>query len=1718
MDDVVSGAKQLMAYGIEADKVTDTMRRLGDVAAGLGLNLNDLAWLYGTTATQGKLFTQDFRQFTGRGIPLADELAKQFGVTKDKVQELVTAGKVGFPEVEKAIISMTDEGGKFGGLMENQSKSITGRISNIEDTIEQAINELGKSTEGIMYDSLDVITAIVEHWKEIGEAITAAAGAIGMYKAAMLSISTFQKSATNIGYDAEAGQLQSLLQARDEAHLSDLLSKDKEGTLSESELSELNALKEQSANADLQEAVASGKLTEAKAAQIAIMRQESEAYVEQLQLKAQAAQEDLATKSEDVVNAEQLLEKRQEELYIAQEADRQAQISLEMAQSKKDVIDEQVQAAKEYFDVVNDAEGGFGQDEQEEAAMELKAALEEQQAAATGLATAAEEANTAAQAVNTAETNLNTASTELNAATEAKATAATNAETASKQANTAAQQLNTAATAADTAKKGLWAQFTLLCKKAQDAWNASMFASPLFWIAATIAGVVYGVYKLATATSAAEEGQNAYNETMEKTNELIEERKNSIQSLINTIRSKDATSLDKQMAFNSLKELAPELTDVYDSVKKLEETDLSEFNQQVNELGNADREKAIRDQIKALQDLIKAANGSTPGMSYDGFSSEEIANIKEMMNSFGTHPLWMYDDYAEAAQQKLSLLQDDLQKIEDAKQQIEEPTEVDIQVANENYEKAKEKLDYLSDFIVAIQNRDVSIPFDASSVDAADAIIDELQRKVDAFKKEQEENPIAFTSDKQKSLAEYESMLSEMRQWKADAEANGDTAIPFYFQFDYERSKQAEQQAKSFRETIEAASTGSTNFATSFSAAKTAYEEAQKTYNQIMANKSGYTEKEFTDAKEALDAAKKAYANLGGETSKSNKNVDNKQKQAEKQRKNAEKQLGEALLALQQRNIDDEISLMQEGTEKKLREIQTDYDKRIAEIKKEEDNLKELNKKAKVSTLADGLTQEQRNALNSATTLAEKDRAKKVEEINKELHQSELKAMLDYLKEYGTIQEQMLALDKEYAEERKKILTSSELTDEQKRWQLASLEKQNQREGASINAQNLAMGIDWSKTFNGVGNVLRDIARETLDEINQYMKSDDFKRLSPESKKSYTELRDTLNGQVGNATSPFNFGQWDVIAKQTTIYQESVKKLKEATTAHTQAVEELKQAEADLANATDDKSREIAELAVGAAKQKVSATGQAQTTAQANAQAAEDDLVDSTNGAVQGMNNFQSALNNISSGSLKGFADGVTMLITSLSSGSNGIGKTLGELGGKIGGLVGAILSILDALGDDPSGFIDTVLSKLIDAIGGLMEQIASAELAEVLVKDIAKLLGTLIKGLLIDTTTNALKYMTFGKLDFTNITQWGSNAKEVQETIDRLTDRNEILTTAIDKLTDELSKSSGMKAVENAKEAEALQREKEQNLKEIAQAQASYSGAHHSFNANWGGFTQAQIRKFSQQIGRSWSGDIWDLSADEMALLLSNPDMVEEIKNTGKGDYGGRVLERLQDYADEAGELQDIIDTLNESLTQTTFDSLKSEFISSLMDMDTSAEDFADNFTEMLMQSVLNAKISDLLETDLNSFYDEWAERAKDGLSETDINYLQGKWAELTERGLQIRDEAAKVTGYTGETSQDATSGGWESMGQDTADELNGRFTALQIAGESIATNMVNVLAQMEALTSLEVSTNGAVGEIRNMMVMTNSYLEDVVKYAKLTYNDFGTKLDNIHTRLKEL
>lgn len=376
------------------------------------------------------------------------------------------------------------------------------------------------------------------------------------------------------------------------------------------------------------------------------------------------------------------------------------------------------------------------------------------------------------------------------------------------------------------------------------------------------------------------------------------------------------------------------------------------------------------------------------------------------------------------------------------------------------------------------------------------------------------------------------------------------------------------------------------------------------------------------------------------------------------------------------------------------------------------------------------------------------------------------------------------------------------------------------------------------------------------------------------------------------------------------------------------------------------------------------------------------------------------------------------MSLSQIGSLASGLIDTFTEAGSKIGGIVGAVFSLLDGIEKQGfDGFVKNVFSSVFGVGASMWNTI------------------------------------TFG--GFNKLFGIGGNAKEVQDTIDRLTDRNETLQTAIEGLTDVMEASKGTKSVAAYTDAKELQEETEENYKKIAQEQARYSNSHHSWNYYWGGFNQDETARLSSQIGRNWNGDIWSLSPEEMKMLRSNVDMWEKIQNTGKGNYGGRLTEKLNDYIDQAGKMEELTNKLYEGLTGMSFESMYDSFIDTLMDMDASAEDAADDIAGYFMRAMLSNKIGELYSEKLEAWWEKFGKSMGDNeLTESDREALQNEYMQYVEEAMKIRDEIAATTGYTGSSSsssQETSKKGFATASQDSIDELNGRFTALQIAGEEI-------------------------------------------------------------------
>ena len=414
------------------------------------------------------------------------------------------------------------------------------------------------------------------------------------------------------------------------------------------------------------------------------------------------------------------------------------------------------------------------------------------------------------------------------------------------------------------------------------------------------------------------------------------------------------------------------------------------------------------------------------------------------------------------------------------------------------------------------------------------------------------------------------------------------------------------------------------------------------------------------------------------------------------------------------------------------------------------------------------------------------------------------------------------------------------------------------------------------------------------------------------------------------------------------------------------------------------------------------------------------------------------------------------------------------------------VIGIMETLGTKTPEWLEGTMS----GFGEMLDGLGSIDL----MKPMSIVTGSLqtIKGALTSITSLG------------GVINWsGSNAKEVQDSINRLTDRNETLQTSIESLTDEIKASKGTKSVAAYRSAYEYQKEQNSNYLNIAREQAGYHNSHKSWQyyMRW---SAEDLKWIQQNINKNFTGtsSLWELTPEEMEKLRSNVDIWTKMQNAGKGGYGERVTDKLDDYIEQAGKLEELTDNLYEGLTGMSFDSMYDSFVSSLMDMEKSAEDVADDISKYFMQAMLSNAIGEQFSDKLRTWYDKFGEAMKDDgtLDNNERKELMDEYMGYVDEAMKLRDELAAATGYDKisqeSTSQSASSKGFQAMSQDTGEELNGRFTALQIAGEEIknqniiqsqSLNLLTVKA--DALLSINTETRNIADNTRDLIAQ--SYLE---------------------------
>lgn len=804
-----------------------------------------------------------------------------------------------------------------------------------------------------------------------------------------------------------------------------------------------------------------------------------------------------------------------------------------------------------------------------------------------------------------------------------------------------------------------------------------------------------------------------------------------------------------------------------------------------------------------------------------------------------------------------------------------------------------------------------------------------------------------------------------------------------------------------------------------------------------------------------------------------------------KQRLATERRLAQDLAVLQAENRKEEIDRMQAGTEKKLAQIEYDYNARKEEINRQEADWKRENKEAGLSTGDNGLTREQQDALEKARASNTASRKKAETDVYRE----EAEAMRDYLKEYGTFQQQKLAIAEEYAEKIRKAQSQGERL---------TLEKQRDAAVHKVDMEALTQKIDWGAAFGDLTGLLADQMKNLLGELKQYVKTDEFKKTGAADQQVVYDAIERIQSMLPGGNGTLDFAR---LQTQMHALGDAVTRVQNAELQQEAAFARLKAAQTDYNKALESGNQaeiERTKIALQTAQSSSVSADEEYLNATSEMKALAGEVKSASRDTVDGLNMVSDGLHGFASGTLQGSFEGIQNMLTGLSKLNIGgkVGDAISRMSetlssaGVIGQIISAILSILDLLKDGIGPIISSLIDTIFNAITGILDNILSGDLFK-------QIGGSLVNGI-----GGLLNTVSFG--GFNKLFGIGGNAREVQAAIDRLTDRNEKLQTSIEDLTDTIKASKGTKSVEAYRDAYKYQKETNANYLQIAKEQARYSGSHHSWNYYWGGFNQAQIDKLSGQIGRRWDGNLWSLSPEEMKALRSNVDMWTQIQNTGKGGYGGRLTEKLDDYIDQAGKLEELTDQLYEGLTGISFDGMYSSFIDNLMNMKYGAKDAAEDISEYFMRAMLSNKIGEMYSDKLKGWWEKFGKAMEDNeLTEAERNALMEEYMQYMDEALALRDNLAAATGYDktqqGGTSQSAKAGGFTAMTQDQGTKLEGMFTGGLQHWSSMDDRLESVVEKMDTaeghLARIAENTGVSAGHLGELKEVIKKMIRDGLK-----------------------
>lgn len=802
------------------------------------------------------------------------------------------------------------------------------------------------------------------------------------------------------------------------------------------------------------------------------------------------------------------------------------------------------------------------------------------------------------------------------------------------------------------------------------------------------------------------------------------------------------------------------------------------------------------------------------------------------------------------------------------------------------------------------------------------------------------------------------------------------------------------------------------------------------------------------------------------------------------------------------------INAMADGSDKIIAQREYDNKKELEAIDraKEEYIQKEIQRQKEIFDAREELKAKQnpkykRRSFDSSNVMVDSSSYDLLKEYTEKSQiQNEINAQRDalneYLKNYGTYQQKRLAISQEYSDKINKAQSEGERL---------SLQASMDDALSKLDFEQMKEKMNWEDVFGNLG----DMTISQLERIRQ-------------------QLRNMLSdGDLGLEEYKTAVEQIDKINTAIVEKNDEVKNTLGLILPMTQRRKEIEMEVAEAERTVNSLMHEMMEMQNSLNQQRESVAGYLQLSG--ISVGAKDiitsnfDNILSQIGGLFGEDsdiykNVQKSFDNIAVSERK--LTNTTQKLVGAQNNEYGARTKLNNFLTNFGNKLQAVSDIMSLIGSNIQSLPDLFSQLGIDMSGdfgkGINDLANASQSASNFIKDAmsGNFVGALSNGI------GAVRGVLSG---FNNIFGFGigkGNAEYVTELTEKLTDSNDRLRDSIDRLKDKIDESAGGEAIKNYEQAKDAQEQLNRQTLEILKAQMSYTGAHHSNAYYWGEAIDGNAATSSRIYGSinksliEWLKtnpdasyninsvnsyeDIFKLTPEQMAYIRDyNREIWDEITDIGKYDKS----EYWEKYADLAGQIENLTEQINENLTQVSFDSLRDSFMNTLLDMNADAQDFADDFGEYMMKSLLNYQLGDIFDEDLKKWYDDWAQMMngqKGNLTDTQMNELKDRWENMVDEALSLRDSIADITGYTGgsEEQQSASSKGFETMSQDTANELNGRFTALyesnlriETAEQQQTVAITELKGNISALTAQAVGIYNIADETRT--ILANSYLE---------------------------